>query len=213
MAEKPIIYAALDYDTQGENLDFARELQTLDSEFGFKVNLDSIANFSPEARNPYNMVREVGIQGHPVFVDMKMWNGGRTMTNIAKGCADLGVDILNMYPHAGGKFMDRIADALAGSKTELFGLTVLTHYTDKDTQLLYGKSLEGSVRLLADISFTHGAKGIVVPGTQLTTVKEYAFAKLCPAVRPDWYENKKDNDQEQTITPYDAIGSVIKFNK
>ena len=206
------IYVALDYDGQQKNIDLARSLaDSVDSSaYGFKINLDSVADFAPDALNPHDLVNAIQSFGKPVFVDMKMWNGGRTMVNIAKGCGNLGVDILNMYPHAGGKFMDKVAKALDGTKTELFGLTVLTHYTDKDTQLLYGKSLQETVSMLADISAAHGAKGLVVPGTQLATVQGLALDKLCPAVRPVWYENRKDNNQEQTITPGDAIRAGAK---
>ncbi len=207
MKPTPLVYVGLDYDCQEDNLAFARELsQKVNLEgFGFKVNLDSVANFSPEAMNPHSFIKEISSYGKPVFIDMKMWNGGRTMCNVAEGCASLDVDIINMYPHAGGKFLRKVASVLEGSKTKLFGLTVLTHYTDEYTQRIYGKNLSDTVKMLADISYDNGANGLVLPGTQLETVRDIAMLKLCPGIRPTWYGDKKANVQEQIVTPSEAV--------
>lgn len=213
MAKDNLVYVALDYDSQDQNLDFARDLsQRVDSDqYGFKINLDAVANFSPSALNPYSFVKQVRGLGKPVFVDMKMWNGGRTMENIAKGCADLGVDIVNMYPHAGGKFIERVKGSLDGSDTKLFTLTVLTHYTDADTQTLYRCSLNEAVRKLAKIGFESGADGLVVPGNQIGDLRLSAMEILSPGIRPSWFEDKKANDQEQTVTPYEAVSNGARY--
>lgn len=203
---KPFVFVALDYNTQSENLDFAKKLSIVDSDrFGYKVNLDSVVSFSSSDLTSYQILLELKKLGKPIFVDMKMWNGGRTMSNVAKGCADCGVDIVNMYPHAGGKFVRRVRSSLDGSSTKLFTLTVLTHYTDKDTQRLYGKNLSDAVRMLAEIGYESGADGLIVPATQLDVVYDIPLPKLCPGIRPDWYKDKKDNSQEQVMTPSGAI--------
>ena len=204
---KGFVYVALDHDYQQRNIYFAEKLseEVEYGKFGFKINLDSIASFSQDALNPYYVIKQLSKTGKPIFVDMKMWNGGRTMETIAKGCADLGIDIINIYPHSGLKFGERVKRALDGSNTKLFGLTVLTHYTDKDTQKLYGKNVRDSVRMFAEMNKEFGVDGIVVPGTQLDVVQDFSYLKLCPAIRPEWYEDKKANEQEQTITPMEAI--------
>jgi orotidine-5'-phosphate decarboxylase len=197
----------LDFDTQGQAYSFAESLarSVKSGSYGFKVNLDAIANFGYETLSPRKFLEQVTGLGKPVFLDMKMWNGGRTMSNIARGCAQMGVDIVNMYPHAGGKFMQRVAESLEGSSTRLFGLTVLTHYTDEDTMRLYGKSLPDTVRMLAEISQESGAQGIIVPPTQLHVVRDIPLLKLSPGIRPEEYEDQKDNAQEQICTPEQAV--------
>lgn len=204
---KPFIYVALDEDSQLKNISFATKLaenvQSID--YGFKINLDSVANFSPEALSPFAMISAIKKLNKPIFVDMKMWNGGRTMENIAIGCSDLGVDIINIYPHAGKKFIERVKESLEGTNTKLFGLTVLTHYTDDDTRTLYCLDLRDAVKVFADMAKDFNLDGIIVPGTQLNAVKDIPLPKLCPGIRPSWFEDKKSNDQEQTVTPYDAI--------
>ena len=200
------VYVALDYDDQTRNLAFAASLANVRSDrFGFKVNLDAVANFSPTAQNPYSFVKQVMDLGRPVFVDMKMWNGGRTMENIAKGCASLGVDIVNMYAHAGPAFIGRVKDSLRGTQTQLFAVTVLTHYTDSDTQRLYGCSLAEAAKRLGKIGFESGADGLIMPANHIGDMKLAPIKILSPGIRPAWYENKSDNDQEQTVTPREAI--------
>lgn len=210
---KSIVFVALDYDSQQKNFSVAHNLaREVDSNsYGFKINLDSVANFSPDAQTPYSFIRSITDLGKPIFVDMKMWNGGRTMENIAKGCADLGVDIVNMYPHAGGKFVEKVRGALEGTNTKLFGLTVLTHYTDDDTKRLYGKNVRDTVRMLAEMNNEFGVDGIVVPGTQLEVVRDFPYLKLCPGVRPSWFEDKKVNAQEQIVTPEEAISQGANY--
>jgi len=216
MGRDTFLYVALDYDSQQKNLELARLLadNNTSENYGFKINLDSIADFSQDALSPRIFVKQVmGKHNYKrkVFVDMKMWNGGRTMENIAKGCADAGVDIVNMYPHAQGKFIRRVAKALENTPTQLFTLTVLTHYTEDDTQELYGLSLHDAVQKLANIGYENGAKGLIVPGTQLKAVEDIPISKLCPAIRPASYENKKDNSQEQPVTPREAIDGGAKY--
>lgn len=215
---KPFVYVALDYDDQQKNINLARDLsrEVSSDRFGFKINLDAVLNFSPDAFTSRKMIEDIkGALGKPVFVDLKMWNGGRTMENIAKGCADLNVDMINVYAHAGADFLDRVHDACG--QTSLFGVTVLTHYTDEDTQHLYGKNLRESVRMLARHAYKH-VDGLIVPGTQLDVVRSLNVKKLCPGIRPDWFVDKHANSQEQVVTPayaaehgadYIVVGSPI----
>ncbi len=207
--KKPLVYVALDYNTQRENIVFAEELEEKVSKegYGFKINLDSVlGNFEPGNLTPNCMTKIIQSFEKPVFVDLKMWNGGRTMQNITKGCADLGVDIINMYVHAGENFFKKVLEKLEGTETKLFGLTVLTHYTDEDTQKLYGCSFTEAVAKFARLADNYKAEGIIVPGTQLNTVKRFTkLKKLVPAIRPEWYEDKKDNAQEQIVTPTEAV--------
>ncbi len=207
------LYLALDYDGQKKNLGFAREIsaQVPNPNYGFKVNLDSVADFSPDAMNPFTFVEELTRLRRGVFVDLKMWNGKRTMSNIVRGCSKLGVDIVNVYAHAGVKFITALRGALAeanacnGTNTQLYGLTVLSHYTEQDCFKLYEKNLPYSVRMLAELAMKGGVDGLILPGNQLHIVSDLQVRKLCPGIRPIWYEDTRANDQEQTSTPKEAI--------
>ncbi len=214
MAENnSFVYVALDHSSQSENISFADRLteQVHSDRFGFKINLDSIADFSYDAMKPFYMVEELKKTGKPVFVDMKMWNGGRTMEQISHGCAELGVSIVNMYPHAGRKFIERVKRGLEGSETKLFTLTVLTHYTDKDTMALYGCPLDKAVERFAQIGIESGADGLIVPGNQIGDLRNAPVEILSPGIRPTWYRNQRDNDQEQIVTPREAIDNGANY--
>ena len=89
-----------------------------------------------------------------------------------------GVDIINMYPHAGKKFYEKVLSELEGSKTRLFGLTILTHYTDADTQRLYGRDLRDTVRMFTEMNVEYGVHGIILPGTALDVVKDILLMKI-----------------------------------
>lgn len=213
MSRNKLVFVALDYDSQQKNFCSALKLtkDVISNYYGFKINLDSIVNFSPDSENPYNFIKSIKDLGKPVFVDLKMWNGGRTMENIAKGCVDLGVNIINIYPHAGSKFMKIVKNILAGTNTKLFGLTVLTHYKDEDTLELYGKKLKSSIKMLAKMNYEFGVDGIIIPGNYLKFVKDFSFLKLCPGIRPEWYLNRKSNEQEQIVTPKEAIAKGADY--
>jgi orotidine-5'-phosphate decarboxylase len=206
----PIVFVALDHKTQGENIDFANELtkEVESPNYGFKINLDSLLKFEETAINPYSFIQHIKQLARPVFVDLKMWNGARTMCNIAKGCADLGVDIINIYVHAGPLFIQNITDTLYKYKTKpkVFGLTVLTHYDEIYTQCFYQRNLEETIAHLVDLCDYYGCSGAILPGNMLHVAKKYKrLLKLCPGIRPEWFGDQKANYQEQVVTPSQAI--------
>jgi orotidine-5'-phosphate decarboxylase len=205
-AAKPFVYVAVDYTDQNKTLSAARELSACDSDqYGFKTNLDCVANFGETADPPYKFIKKMMELGRPVFVDMKMWNGNRTMGAVAKGCADLGAKIVNMYAQAGVKFIGKVSKKLEGSETQLFTVGLGTHYTEADAQRLYGKSFAEVTLMLSEWSVEGGAHGLIIPGTQLETVSHLDVLKICPGIRPEWYEDQKANDQEQIVTPALAV--------
>jgi orotidine-5'-phosphate decarboxylase len=210
--KSPFLFVALDSVHPNNNLDFAQRLAESCPEegYGFKINLDHLLNFSEVAKSPYEAIREMQALNRPIFVDLKMWNGGRTMSAIAQGCASLGVALINLYPHAGGKFIQQVVKKLEGSETKLLGLTVLTHYTDEDTQKLYGRNLIDTVKFLSKINTDNGAHGIIAPPNVLQHLKDFKCLKLSPGIRPDWH-TEKDNFQEQTATPSEAIKNGADF--
>lgn len=210
---KPFIYVALDLETQEKAYLFAERLsaEVPEPNFGFKLNLDAMLDFSDGAVAPRKFIERMRGIGRSLFVDLKMWNGGRTMARIAKGCADCGVDLINMYPHAMGNFVRKVVEALEGSATRLFTLTVLTHYTDDDARTLYGMDLKSAVRSLAVLGIENGAHGVIVPGTQLEGLGTLDVPKLVPAVRPAWYTDTKANDQEQAVTPEEAVKGGAQY--
>lgn len=202
--KQPRLYLALDDATPRGVWEKVRQVNDVEGDFGFKLNLDVLGLHG--ARAITNELREQS--GRAVFTDFKTWNGGRTMADLAVGLAAAGSSLFNMYAHAGVKFMQRVVDAVGSSKHEMdvYGLGVLTHYTDADCRLLYRRSLNSSVRLFGEWSAQAGLAGYIQPGTCLKATSKLGIKRLVPAVRPLWFPDTKANEQEQTVTPEEAFG-------
>jgi orotidine-5'-phosphate decarboxylase len=211
--EIPTVFVALDRGSPEEDLALARRLAegVADAGYGFKVNLDTALHLEPGAPGPYDRLAEFAALERPLFWDLKMWNGGRTMAAIAAGLARHPEHLVDAYPHAGVDFLRQVATALDGSETRLLGLTVLTHYSEEDAQALYGRSLEEAVRMLAARAAEAGCHGVVCPGRFAGIARDLGLAPLCPGIRPGWFADKGANAQTQVATPSEAIANGAAY--
>jgi orotidine 5'-phosphate decarboxylase subfamily 1 len=202
---QPRLYVALDSSDLRKIKEKARMINDIQGDFGYKINLDAIVLNGGVM--VISAIRE--LFGRQVFADLKMWNGGRTMSELAVGVAEAGASLTNVYAHTGVEFMRRVQAAIreAGHEMDVFGLGVLTHYTDSDCQLLYRRNLSDSVRHFAEEVALAGLDGYIQPGTCLDRTSAMTFKKLVPAIRPDWFEDTRANSQEQTVTPEAAFGN------
>lgn len=199
--KQPPLYLALDAHTIEGCHAMAALVREVDGDFGFKLNQDLLMQYGAG-----KMVREFAeTYGRPVFADVKMWNGGRTMESTIANLAEAGAAITNVYAHAGKKALERALKSVAGTNLQVFGLGILTHYTEEYCQAVYRSSLPGMVRQFAEMCLEAGLPGYILPGTCLEEVSDLPLLKLVPAVRPDWFEDKQTNDQEQTVAPFSAF--------
>lgn len=200
MNQQSLLFVALDGLTgkEEETLEITGKLAAVDGRFGFKVNLDYfLAMGINEALNM--VVESVGVR--PIFADLKMWNGSRTMRDIARQLVEHGVDYFNVWTWA-EKELKPVIGVTNGTNTKVLGLTVLTHYDDAYCQRMFGKSLRETVVFLSDLAMGIGCDGIILPGTCLDDVSDLDAIKLVPGVRPAWYS---DTRHEQEITPKEAV--------
>ena len=204
VGDEPILFVALDDTDKGKVIKKA-EAVAGEGNFGYKINLDFFFPPSYETADAYKTI--VGF-GKPLFIDLKIWNGKRTMHSVAKSLLDYTggdqIKFINAHCQAGEKFLQKMKEATA-DRAQLLGVTVLTHYTDEDCQRMYGRNLADSVRMLAEIGQRGGVDGFILPGTALLIVEDMGLLKLNPGIRPAWYKDKKANAQEQTVTPAEAI--------
>lgn len=201
---KPFLFVGLDYQNPDEVVDFAEDLSSVDRDnFGFKLNLDFFINTALEGNTQY--VERIFSLGRSIFTDLKMWNGKRTMTSIAEKLAKNGVDYVNVYALADRPFLESVVGAVAGSYTRVLGVTVLTHYDGDYCQRMRGCSLREAVRIDAEVAYSAGCHGIILPGSMLGKVEDLPMEKLVPAIRPDWYGKTGANFQKQETSVRDAI--------
>lgn len=198
MSER-LLYVALDAERQ-RNLTLAEQLSGVAGEFGFKVNLDHVLLWGLE------YVRDVQSQGRPVFVDLKMFNGPRTMAQVFGTLAEMEVDHTNVWAQADSLIppaMEAIR-AVEGSETKVLGVTITTRFDDEYCQRQFGRSMEDSVRHFAGVAIDAGCDGIILPGTCLEAVRDISTTKLVAGIRPEEYQRQPDA-QKQIVTPHEAI--------
>lgn len=210
MIKKPFLFIALDdllsrgsatLETVArfnQSEEYRDEYSAKEYSFGYKVNLDYLLI---GWRSLKVALDEVQVFGRPVFTDIKMWNGERTMEAVVKTLVDLGADYLNVYALADNQLVKSVK-ATEGTKTKVFGITVLSHYDQVYCQKHFRRSLEDTVRHFAKVSQDAGCHGIILPGTMLDCVSDINILKAVPGIRPNGY---KDARHEQEIEPEAAV--------
>ena len=197
---RPFLFVALDGLTrkEKETLEIANKLSNVNNEnFGFKINLDYLLNKGLE--NAINPIKKLG---RPIFADLKMWNGGRTMSSVIENLFILEVDYMNVYALADDLLPEAIK-ITTKAKTKVLGLTVLTHFDDAYCQKHFKRSLSETVRHFAEVAIDVGCHGIILPGTVLDAVSDITgIIKVVPGVRPVWYGDKRHKEE---IEPWLAV--------
>ena len=195
--KRPFLFIALDdlAAKEKETLEAANQLSETEGPFGFKANLDYLLKHGLEGLT--SSVKKVQQFNRPVFTDLKMWNGTRTMRSVIEMLVDSEVEYLNVYALADDLLPGAI-QATEGSKTEVLGLTVLSHFSEDYCQRHFRRPLNETVRHFAEIAIDRGCHGIILPGTTLDVVEDLKTTKIVPGVRPKWYQ---DTRHKETVEP------------
>lgn len=200
--QKPFLWIALDDldRKKTETLDVAEQLvAAVDGPFGFKVNLDYLLSPTMSLTAALAHVKQFG---RPVFADLKMWNGTRTMASVIRNLVDAGVDYLNVYALADSLLPDAIK-VTEGSKTKVLAVTVLTHFDEDYCKKWFRRSLQETVILGAEVARDRGCHGIILPGTALNAVNDMTIEKVALGVRLPWYP--EDSRHQQEVEPGVAV--------
>lgn len=197
---RPFLFVALDdlSSEEEKTLRIAEQLSKVAGDFGFKANLDYLLSPDKGLRATLSSVQQFG---RPLFADLKMWNGTRTMASVIDTLVALGVDFLNVYALA-DELLPKAIQVTEGTNTKVLGLTVLTHFNETYCQKHFRRSLRETVRHFAEVAIEAGCQGIILPGTTLEAVRDLETIKVVPGVRPVWY---KDTRHEEEVKPRVAI--------
>lgn len=188
----PKFFVANDASNINEAINKTELISDVSGDYGIKLNLDLVL------RDINIISKIVKLSDKPIFVDMKMWNGKRTMNEAVKIIADQGAAMVNVYSLADSMLEKTVATAKKAGLTVL-GVTVLTHYDDEYCDKFFRRPMEKMVRLLAETALKWGCDGYILPGTCLKAVSDLGGLKFNPAVRPAWYGDKKVNYQKQIM--------------
>ncbi len=196
--ELPKFFLAIDESDIEGAFDAIAKIRGVKGDYGIKINLDLILKYP-------NVISKVWVySGKPVFADLKMWNGKRTMREIIETVAGDGGAMVNAYALA-DSMLDEAVNLAKKRELVILGVTVLTHYNEDYCQKFHRMSMADLVRLLAQTSLKYGCDGYILPGTCLGAVSDLSGIKFNPAVRPAWFKEKKANAQEQIMEPGQAI--------
>jgi orotidine-5'-phosphate decarboxylase len=176
----------------------AHMVEDIPGNFGIKVNIDLVVRGSEIITIIHNITRR------PVFVDIKMNNGKRTMNELVLEVADCGGKMINAYVQA-DRLLEKAIQTARDNGIIFLGVTVTTHFNEDYCQKYYRRSLPETIKFLATEATNIGFDGIILPGTMLKYVPTYEGIRFIPATRPAWFADKKANDQEQECTPTDAV--------
>lgn len=194
----PPFWLAVDGDNPEAIWQKLKLIEGVEGDFGLKLNLDLVLKY-------WSMIREVqDSTGKPLFVDMKMNNGKRTMTEVVRRLAGEGVVMTNAYALA-DYLLEKPAQAARDAKMVFLAVTVMTHHTNDYCLKFHGKYMDQTVRMLAQTAIDRGCTGYILPGTCLSAVANLGGVKFNPAVRPPWVKDKKANSQEQISTIQEAF--------
>lgn len=196
----PLLLVALDdlATNEKKTLAIVKELAAIDAEFGFKLNLDYLLN---REKGLTAIIKKFKKFNRPIFADIKMWNGTRTMKSVLENFVSLEVEYTNVYALA-DNLLPKAIEITEGTQTKVLGLTVLTHFDDAYCQRHFKRSLPETVRHFSEVAVEAGCHGIILPGTTLNVVKDISKTKAVPGIRTDWYKDKR---HEQEVTPKEAI--------
>ncbi|MEX1112003.1 MAG: orotidine 5'-phosphate decarboxylase / HUMPS family protein [Candidatus Andersenbacteria bacterium] len=135
-----------------------------------------------------------------LFVDLKMFNGSRTMERIAQSLVDLDVDYFNVHLLADKESRTAIKAAKT-SKTRVLGVTVLSHMDEGYCQQIFKLPRKSVVRNLAQLGNRLGCDGIILPADTIPVIQHSSL--LCATgIRPTWY---KDTRHAVETTPTKAV--------
>jgi len=195
---KPFLFIALDglVQREKETLSVVEQLISVSGNFGFKINLDYLLKKGFKAA-----LEPIQQFGRPVFADLKMWNGTRTMVSVIENLVAMKVDYTNVYTLA-DDLLPKTIKTTEGTKTKVLGLTVPTHFSEAYCQKHFKRSLQETVRHFAEIAVEAGCHGIILPGTTLEVVTNLDTIKVVPGIRPNWY---KDTRHKEEVEPRVAI--------
>ncbi len=194
-----LLYVGLDGGKREGNLALAHELAaTTDGEIGFKVNLDHALVWGE------SYIAAVVALGRPVFVDLKMNNGPRTMSTVVRWLGSLGVTHTDVWAYAESN-LTRTLEELAGvtDRPAIFAATFYTRWDEAYAQTHHRMSVDALIGHWARVAVEHGAEGVIVPATRLVALGDLSTVRMSPGIRLPG--QRTGSAQQHVATPGEAL--------
>lgn len=157
--------------------------------------------------NGPSIVRELGRQGHRIFLDLKLHDIPNTVSRAVTEAARLGVSMLTVHASGGAAMMRAAAEAAAGTDLLVLGVTVLTSLDDAALAAIgYSGTPEQSVVRLARLARESGLGGVVASPREIASIRSACGPGL-RIVTPGIRAVASDDDQARTLTAREAIAA------
>lgn len=145
--------------------------------------------------------------GHKIFLDLKLFDIGATVSRAVEGLCQLPIDMLTVHgdPHVvRAAFEGR---ARGQGKFSILAVTILTSLdaVDIDACQFAPMPVELLVEKRAQLAVQAGADGVIASPAEAKRLRELlgpSFYIVTPGVRP---HGADQNDQKRVATPRDAI--------
>ena len=151
-----------------------------------------------------DFVRALVGQGKKVFLDLKLHDIPNTVEKAARQVSRLGATFLTV--HAYPQTMKAALAGVAGTQTEILGVTVMTSMTDADlAEAGYAQGVAATVARRADQARAIGIAGLILSPQELVEMRARvgrALKLVTPGVRP---AGAAVGDQKRIATPAAAI--------
>lgn len=196
---------ALDLETKEANLDLIRELEGL--ELWLKIGLRSFI------RDGYHFVEQVQKFGFPIFLDLKLYDIPKTMSDSANEIAKMGVEMFNIHASAGSVAMRTVMENLDKlySKPIVLAVTALTSFDEAGFRSVYNAAIDESASKMAKAAYDSGLDGVVCSVHESRAIKADTsgeFLTLTPGIR---FPTDDKGDQSRVASPQDALNELADF--
>lgn len=159
-------------------------------------------------REGVSVIEQLKLQGHPIFLDLKLHDIPNTVMRAMRNLASLEVDYVNVHALGGKEMIKRAKEGLvsgskAGHETKLLAVTILTSM-DENTlhqELTLSGPLVDNVIHFAKLAYESGADGVVCSVYEANKIKQataHSFETVTPGIR---LTSDARDDQKRVATP------------
>ena len=91
---------------------------------------------------------------------------------------------------------------------KIYAITVLTSLTEEEAETIYGRPLDGAVRMLAHLAAEAGVHGVVCSPREVALLRSDPELADMPLIVPGVRSAGKDpHDQKRALTPAEALSA------
>lgn len=197
------IITALDVDTieEAERLLNALELAGI-----FKVGLQAWLRMGWELTD---VMRQ---RGKELFLDLKFKDIPNTVAAAIRAVSPLEPRFLTIHLSGGGDMIRAAAEAAAGTRTIVLGVTVLTSLSDADLEEMGGgMNARDTVLRLCELGLKNGISAVVCSPREIAPLRQRFGTDLTlvtPGIRP---ADAETGDQKRAMTPEEAVAAGADY--